>query len=86
MISILASSLLVLCFATVLVPGVDKTSEEPSDDPLLLKVNQVAESIAMGTRTVWRLHSTGELRGVRIGRSVRWRRDDVEAYVAGLGD
>ncbi len=53
--------------------------------PLLLSVKQVAELLALSSRTVWRLVSAGELpEPVRIGRAARWRMEDIEEFVVDL--
>lgn len=57
-------------------------------DRLLLRVDQVAEVLAISRRSVWRLSSTGQLpRPVRLPgtRAVRWRRADLERFVEELG-
>ncbi len=52
---------------------------------LLLSVKQVADLLAMSSRTVWRLVSAGELpQPVRIGRAARWRQEDIEEFVVEL--
>ncbi len=51
--------------------------------PLLIDSRQVGELLNLSTRTVWRLLSAGKLpRPVRIGRSVRWSRSDLETWIA----
>ena len=50
----------------------------------------VAKLLKIGQRTVWRLSSRAKAgegrfpRGIRIGRAVRWRWQDVEKYLAQL--
>ena len=52
---------------------------------VLLKVSQVAERLGVSTRTVWRLTSEGRLpQPVAIGRCKRWRRGDVDGFIAAL--
>ena len=60
-----------------------RTSIELGDEqPLLLKAEQVAELLSVSERHVHKLHSSGRLpRPVRLGKSVRWRRDELEAWV-----
>jgi len=56
----------------------------------LLTVADVAKLLKIGQRTVWRLSSRAKAgegrfpRGIRIGRAVRWRWQDVEKYLAQL--
>ncbi len=48
----------------------------------LLSVDEVAAYLAVPVATVyrWRTHGSGP-RGVRVGRYVRYRRADVEAWL-----
>lgn len=44
---------------------------------------QVARMLGVSVRQVWRLHATGRLpRPIRLGNCVRWRRAEIEAFVA----
>ena len=53
-----------------------------SPRPLLLNVDEVANILGICSRTVWRLHDSGQMpQCIRLGRSVRWRRSDIEAWV-----
>ena len=46
--------------------------------PELLTVAQVAATLQLSERTVWRMTSTGDLpRPLRFGRAVRWRRQTI---------
>jgi excisionase family DNA binding protein len=49
--------------------------------PSLLRVRDVAERLSVSEPTVRRLVSSGELRRVRLGGSVRFRPQDVEALI-----
>lgn len=61
--------------ATVSVPA----------DAALLTCKQVAVIVQLAERTVRALVSSGRFpKPVRIGRSRRWRRSDVETWLAGL--
>jgi predicted DNA-binding transcriptional regulator AlpA len=58
------------------------------DVPTLLNVRQVAEILGVHERTVWRFASLAEAgasafpKPIRIAeRTVRWREDDVMAYI-----
>lgn len=44
-----------------------------------------AEAMMVTPDVVKNLHRTGKLRGVKVGRSLRWRPSDVERFVAELG-
>jgi predicted DNA-binding transcriptional regulator AlpA len=50
--------------------------------PLLLSAQDLARLLNISVRSVWRRDSAGQIpRPVRIGRSVRWSRDEVAAWV-----
>lgn len=53
-------------------------------EPVLLTIKAVAIKLSVSQRTVWRLVSEGRLTCVRLGGSTRVRREDLEAFVAGL--
>lgn len=46
-----------------------------------LTVREVAELMRVSTMTVYRLIRAGELPATRVGRSVRLREAEVEAYL-----
>lgn len=48
---------------------------------LLVNADEAAATLAVSRRTVERLARSGELRVVRIGRTVRFRRADLESLV-----
>jgi len=51
----------------------------------LLGVDDVAATIGVSVRSVWRLVSGGHLpEPVRVGRAARWRRRDVERFLGSL--
>jgi predicted DNA-binding transcriptional regulator AlpA len=56
--------------------------------PLLLTARWLATLTARSERSVWRDHVAGLLpRPVRLGRAVRWRRDEILAWIeAGCPD
>jgi excisionase family DNA binding protein len=63
------------------------TSSHQSGTAVLLRVREVAEILGVSVRTVWRLVSDGTLaQPVAIGRSKRWRRSDIDAFIASLGN
>ncbi len=50
----------------------------------LIDVEQVASQLRCSPRTVYRLSDAGRMPApVRLGSLVRWRRVDVEAWIAG---
>lgn len=48
----------------------------------LLRVEDVADQLTVSRSMAWKLVAAGELRSVRIGRAVRVRPADLEAYLA----
>jgi excisionase family DNA binding protein len=48
----------------------------------LLTVKDVAKALSLSQRTVWKFHSSGRLpRPVKLGGSVRWRRDELKQWL-----
>lgn len=47
----------------------------------LLRVAEVAQVLNVSLRKVWELTASGVLPSVRIGRSVRFRPEDVRAFL-----
>ena len=55
-----------------------------SFDPLLLNAIEVADLCGLSPKSIRRLARSGVLpQGLRIGRSVRWRREEIENWVSG---
>jgi len=55
---------------------------EISITPELLRDKEVARMLGLSTRSVHTMRSCGRLpREVRLGRSLRWRRRDIEKWV-----
>lgn len=59
-------------------------SETESDrEPALLSAKHVANILQISTRTLWRLLSAGGIVSpVKLGRSVRWRKDELMRWIA----
>ena len=53
-------------------------SERPTS---LLTIAELAQLLGIGRTTVYRLVNTGELRAVRVGERLRFRPEDVNAYL-----
>jgi excisionase family DNA binding protein len=50
--------------------------------PLLISVEAVADLLGISPRSVWRRLSSGEMiEPIKIGKSVRWRRQEVIDWV-----
>ncbi len=47
----------------------------------LLRLHEVADRLAISTSMAWKLIAHGHLPSVRIGRAVRVRPTDLEAYL-----
>jgi excisionase family DNA binding protein len=56
----------------------------PAVEPLLLTAPEAARALAVSPRTLWARTRSGEIVSVRIGRSVRYAREDLAAYVERL--
>jgi len=66
------------------------TACKPTDtvdrmDRRLLRIEEVAERLSISRSFAWKLIATGELRSIRIGRAVRVRPLDLEAFLEGAG-
>ena len=48
----------------------------------LLRIEQIAERLSVSRSMAWKIIDQGQLRSVRIGRAVRVRPADLEAYLA----
>jgi len=49
----------------------------------LLRIEDIAQRLAVSRSMAWKLIALGQLRSVRIGRAVRVRPQDLDEYVAG---
>ena len=57
---------------------------DESETPLLITASKLAALLEISTRTLWRLRSAGRLpEPVRLGGAVRWRREDIQEWIAG---
>lgn len=57
-------------------------SEPRRDEPLLLRIHPDATRLTnLGRTTLYAEIAAGRLRAVKFGRSVRIRRDDLEAWI-----
>jgi excisionase family DNA binding protein len=51
-------------------------------EPLLITAEEFAELMQVSVRSVWRLRSAGEIpEPVRIGGTIRWRREEVLQWI-----
>lgn len=64
------------------------TVDDPVDDrvqaiPLLISAAQLAQLLNISTRTLWRLHSTGQVpEPLKLGGSTRWRLNEVQLWIS----
>ncbi len=61
-----------------------KVEHEQRLAPLLLTPREVCTLLRVGRTTLWELRRKGLLKAVYVGRSPRFRREDVEALVERL--
>lgn len=62
-----------------------QTRKLDDDSTLLVSAEKLAQLLDISIRTLWRLRAAGKLPApVRLGGSVRWRVDEVQAWI-GLG-
>jgi excisionase family DNA binding protein len=47
----------------------------------LLRVNEVAETLAISRRSVYLLVGSGDLPAIRVGERLRFRPSDIDAYL-----
>ncbi len=47
----------------------------------LLTVNEVAERLGVAPHTLYRWFEQGRLGGVKVGRLVRFREEDIDAFL-----
>ena len=54
------------------------------DPPILLKASEASRLLALSPRKLWELTNRKEIPSVRIGRSLRYDRRDLMAWIEGL--
>ncbi len=53
-----------------------------TQQPLAVSARELAGMLGISLRQVWRLNSTGKLpKPIRLGGSVKWRRDEIVAWL-----
>ena len=59
------------------------TQSDTTTQPATYTAQQIATMLNVGIATVWRWRDAGKLPSpVKIGAIVRWRRDDIERWIA----
>lgn len=63
--------------------SVSDSPRRPAVDPALLDVREVAELLRCSPRHVYRLADAAKMpRPVRLGALIRWRRDELDEWLA----
>ena len=57
------------------------TDRELLDNEIVLTRDQVAKVLSIRPESVDHLHRVGALKGIKIGKMLRWRPDDLRRYV-----
>lgn len=69
-----------------LAGAAEEPARQASAEPgALLTADQLAAILQVSTKTAYRLAQMGRIPHVRLGRSVRFRRGELEAWLAGRG-
>jgi len=67
-----------------------KNMGTPKTRPRAMRVAEVAEAFNLSEDSIYRYARSGVLKNVRIGRSLRFLREDIEAFIlrggTGRGD
>ena len=56
---------------------------EPEPQQGLATAHQAASYLSLSRTTIWRLEQQGVIRGIRLGRSLRFRWDDLLELASG---
>ena len=60
-----------------------ETTESTATTEQLLRPTEVASALAVSRETVINLVERGDIPTVRVGRQIRFRRSDIEAFMRG---
>lgn len=63
-----------------------KTSKEPNDIPLVLKVEELMSILSIGRNTAYELVRSGQISSIRIGRIYRIPRASLEEYLQKMSE
>lgn len=55
-----------------------------SPAPLLWDARTTAEALGVSPRKLWSMTASGEIPSLKLGRLVKYRPEDVQAYLASL--
>jgi excisionase family DNA binding protein len=64
-----------------IISGEDPHRSQERGDLQLLSVDEVCQQLGMGKSWVYRRLGSGEIPSVKLGRSIKIRREDLEAYL-----
>jgi len=53
----------------------------PAAEPMLLTIRQVAATLQLCEKSIWQLSKDGRLHPIRLGRAVRYSREDILALI-----
>jgi len=60
----------------------DVSAESFESAPLMMTADELAETLCISKRQIWRLKAKGDIpKPVTIASSVRWRRQDILAWI-----
>jgi len=62
--------------------GLLSTSQSREIEPMLLRPQEAAKLLAISPRKLWQLTNMGEVPVVRIGRSLRYPREELRAWIS----
>ncbi|MEO6708566.1 MAG: helix-turn-helix domain-containing protein [Planctomycetota bacterium] len=62
--------------------SIDSSSNGNGVEPLLLRPGEAAKLLAISPRKLWELTNMGEVPVIRIGRSLRYPREALRAWVS----
>lgn len=65
----------------VFVRSIHRLSGAPSDLPLMLSIKQTSEKLGISRSKLYAFINSGQLKCVRLGRSVRIPRQELEIFV-----
>jgi excisionase family DNA binding protein len=64
-----------------IISGEDPHRSQERGDLQLLSVDEVCQQLGMGKSWVYRRLRSGEIPSVKLGRSIKVRRDELKAYL-----
>jgi excisionase family DNA binding protein len=67
------------------LPQSETSQQRPEDGrgPQLLSIDEVCQTLGMGKSWTYRRVKSGEIPSVKLGRSIKVKREDLEEYLEG---